>query len=59
MMLTATHVNIIRLAPPLVITEEQVRFAVNVIKESLEEIDVIEEVPGETAKEKAHKQGLP
>lgn len=33
-----THGNIIRFAPPLVITEEQVREAVNIIKVSIEEI---------------------
>lgn len=54
-----THVNIIRLAPPLVITADQVKWAVGVIRQSLEELDVLDEIPGETAKEKDHKQNLP
>lgn len=33
-----THVNIIRLAPPLCITEEQLMEGVNIIGESLKEI---------------------
>jgi ornithine--oxo-acid transaminase len=33
-----THQNIIRLAPPLVITEEQIQKALDIIRESLEEL---------------------
>lgn len=33
-----THQNIIRLAPPLVITEEQVEDALKIIKEAIEEL---------------------
>lgn len=37
-----THVNIIRLAPPLVITEEQLRKAVAIIGEAIEELTGLE-----------------
>ena len=33
-----THQNIIRLAPPLVITDEQVEAALQIIKEAIEEL---------------------
>ena len=33
-----THQNIIRLAPPLVITDEQVESALKIIKEAIEEL---------------------
>ncbi|KAK7734457.1 ornithine aminotransferase [Botryosphaeria dothidea] len=33
-----THQNIIRLAPPLVITEEQIQQALNIIREAMEEL---------------------
>jgi ornithine--oxo-acid transaminase len=33
-----THQNIIRLAPPLVITEEEIKTALNIIKEALVEL---------------------
>lgn len=33
-----THQNIIRLAPPLVITEEQIQEALNIIREAIEEL---------------------
>jgi ornithine--oxo-acid transaminase len=33
-----THQNIIRLAPPLVITEEQIQQALDIIQESLEQL---------------------
>ena len=41
-----THDNIIRFAPPLVISEEDVRRAVDIIAESLKEFDTIESIPG-------------
>lgn len=46
-----THVNIIRFAPPLVIEEADLRKAVQIIKESLAEIDVIESIPGDNDEE--------
>ncbi|ORY32911.1 putative ornithine-oxo-acid transaminase [Naematelia encephala] len=42
-----THVNIIRFAPPLVISEEDVRKAVRIIGESLSELDTLEHIPGD------------
>ena len=33
-----THQNIIRLAPPLVITEEEIKSALRIIKEAIEEL---------------------
>ncbi|GAA5958308.1 hypothetical protein JCM21900_001346 [Sporobolomyces salmonicolor] len=41
-----THVNIIRLAPPLIITEEQLTKILSIIKESLEVLDTLEVIPG-------------
>ncbi|WWC89130.1 ornithine-oxo-acid transaminase [Kwoniella dendrophila CBS 6074] len=46
-----THVNIIRFAPPLVISEEDVYKATRIIAESLEEFDVIDKIPGDEGEE--------
>ncbi|PWZ00089.1 putative CAR2-ornithine aminotransferase [Testicularia cyperi] len=46
-----THVNIIRLAPPLVISEEDLNKGVQIIKEALEELDQLESIPDD---EEAH-----
>ncbi|KAK1924068.1 putative ornithine-oxo-acid transaminase [Papiliotrema laurentii] len=46
-----THVNIIRFAPPLVISEEDVRKAIRIIGESLEEFDTIDKIPGDEGEE--------
>lgn len=46
-----THVNIIRLAPPLVIEEADLERAVQIIKLSLEQIDELDAIPGD---EEAH-----
>ncbi|WVQ79941.1 ornithine-oxo-acid transaminase [Cryptococcus sp. DSM 104549] len=46
-----THVNIIRFAPPLVISEEDVLKAVKIIGESLSELDTIEKIPGDEGEE--------
>ena len=46
-----THVNIIRFAPPLVISEEDVRKAIRIIGESLEEFDTIDKIPGDEGDE--------
>ncbi|EPS98909.1 hypothetical protein FOMPIDRAFT_1125620 [Fomitopsis schrenkii] len=53
-----THVNIIRFAPPLVISEEDLMRAVDVIKSSLEDLDKLEDIPGEVDSEKGHKDTL-
>ena len=36
-----THQNIIRLAPPLVITEEEIEKALSIIKEAMEELPTL------------------
>ncbi|KAL8280894.1 hypothetical protein RQP46_006573 [Phenoliferia psychrophenolica] len=41
-----THVNIIRLAPPLIITEEDVAKIVSIIRASLEELETLDKIPG-------------
>ncbi|ODN80597.1 ornithine-oxo-acid transaminase [Cryptococcus amylolentus CBS 6039] len=46
-----THVNIIRFAPPLVISEEDIRKAVKIIGESLAELDTLEKIPGDEGEE--------
>lgn len=46
-----THVNIVRLSPPLVITEEQVQRGFEIIKEALQELDTVETIPGEEGEE--------
>lgn len=53
-----THVNIIRFAPPLVISEEDLRKAVGVIAECLEDFDRLDDIPGEVESEKGHKDTL-
>ncbi|KAL7003930.1 ornithine aminotransferase [Cystobasidiomycetes sp. EMM_F5] len=45
-----THVHTIRLAPPLVISEEDLRRVVEVIRESLLELDEVENIPSEEYK---------
>ncbi|WFD35336.1 ornithine aminotransferase [Malassezia cuniculi] len=42
-----THQNIIRLAPPLVITDEELSRGVEIIKKSLEQLDTVETIPGD------------
>lgn len=49
-----THVNIIRFAPPLVIEESDLLKAVDIIEESLNELDVLEFIPGDDEEE--HKE---
>lgn len=44
-----THQNIIRLAPPLVITEEELQRGLDAIRKSLEQLDTLESVPGDGA----------
>lgn len=41
-----THVNVIRFAPPLVISEVELRQCVNVIAQSLRDLDTVEVIPG-------------
>ncbi|KAH0580013.1 ornithine aminotransferase [Termitomyces sp. 'cryptogamus'] len=42
-----THVNIVRFAPPLVITEEDLKKAVRIIGECLEDLDKLDSIPGD------------
>ncbi|KAI0651136.1 ornithine-oxo-acid aminotransferase [Trametes meyenii] len=53
-----THVNIIRFAPPLVISEEDLMKAVDIIKSSLEDLDKLDDIPGEVESEKGHQDTL-
>ncbi|KAF8608920.1 ornithine aminotransferase [Ceratobasidium sp. AG-I] len=41
-----THVNVIRFAPPLVISEAELRQCVNVIAQCLRDLDTVEVIPG-------------
>ncbi|KAK7447107.1 ornithine aminotransferase [Stygiomarasmius scandens] len=53
-----THVNIIRFAPPLVISEEDLMKAVKIIGECLEDLDKLDEIPGEVDSEKGHTDNV-
>lgn len=53
-----THVNIIRFAPPLVISEAELLKAVQILGESLEDLDKLDEIPGEADSEKGFKEVL-
>ncbi|KAF9529146.1 ornithine-oxo-acid aminotransferase [Crepidotus variabilis] len=53
-----THINIIRFAPPLVISEEELTEAVKIIGECLADFDVLDEIPGDDANEKGYKDNL-
>ncbi|KAG5637706.1 ornithine aminotransferase [Sphagnurus paluster] len=44
-----THVNIVRFAPPLVISEEDLRKAVKIIGECLVDLDKLDVIPGDEA----------
>ncbi|WFD26672.1 ornithine aminotransferase [Malassezia nana] len=44
-----THQNIIRLAPPLVITEEELKRGLDMIKNALDELDTVDVIPGAEA----------
>jgi len=49
-----THVNIIRFAPPLVISEEDLMKAVKIIGECLADLDKIDQIPGDEGSEQGH-----
>ncbi|RDB17736.1 Ornithine aminotransferase car2 [Hypsizygus marmoreus] len=53
-----THKNIIRFAPPLVIEEADLRRAVKILGECLDDLDKLEEIPGEVESEKGHVEML-
>lgn len=44
-----THQNIIRLAPPLVITEEELKRGLEMISAALNELDTLDVIPGAEA----------
>ncbi|KOS15098.1 ornithine aminotransferase [Malassezia pachydermatis] len=44
-----THQNIIRLAPPLVISEDEMKRGINIIEEALNELDKVDTIPGAEA----------
>jgi len=50
-----THVNIVRFAPPLVISEEDLMKSVRIIERALVDLDELDEIPGEVESEKGHK----
>ncbi|KAL4254699.1 class-III pyridoxal-phosphate-dependent aminotransferase family protein [Abortiporus biennis] len=53
-----THVNIIRFAPPLVISEEDLLKAVRIIELALKDLDELDNIPGEDESEKGFKDTL-
>ncbi|KIY68475.1 ornithine aminotransferase [Cylindrobasidium torrendii FP15055 ss-10] len=53
-----THVNIIRFAPPLVIKEEELKEAVKIIGECLDDLDKLDDIPGEVESEVGHKDNM-
>ncbi|KZT00278.1 ornithine-oxo-acid aminotransferase [Laetiporus sulphureus 93-53] len=53
-----THVDIIRFAPPLVISEEDLMKAVKIIESSLADLDKLDDIPGEEESEKGHMDML-
>ena len=44
-----THQNIIRLAPPLVISEEEMERGIKIITEALDDLDKVDTIPGAEA----------
>ncbi|GJJ14021.1 hypothetical protein Clacol_008278 [Clathrus columnatus] len=53
-----THVNIIRFAPPLVISEEDLDRAIHIIGQCLNDLDKIEDIPGDVLSEKGHRDTI-
>lgn len=53
-----THVNIIRFAPPLVISEQDLMKVVKVIESALIDLDKLDDIPGDVDSEKGHKDTL-
>ncbi|KAF8875101.1 ornithine-oxo-acid aminotransferase [Mucidula mucida] len=51
-----THVNIVRFAPPLVIEEDDMRRAIKIIGECYEELDKLEDIPGEVESEVGYEE---
>ncbi|KAF9228139.1 ornithine aminotransferase [Gyrodon lividus] len=53
-----THVNIIRFAPPLVISQEDLEKAMRVIEQCLEDFDRLDNIPGDVESERGFKDTL-
>ncbi|KAG6833409.1 ornithine aminotransferase [Tephrocybe sp. NHM501043] len=53
-----THVNIVRFAPPLVISEEDLLKAVKIIGESLQDLDKLDTIPGDEGSEEGFVETL-
>jgi len=53
-----THVNVVRFAPPLVISEEDLKEAVTIIGECLLDFDQLDDIPGDEKSEKGHTDRL-
>jgi len=53
-----THVNIVRFAPPLVISEEDLKEAVKIIGECLVDLDQLDDIPGDENSERGHTDRL-
>jgi len=53
-----THVNIVRFAPPLVIKEEDLRRAIKVIGECLQDLDNLDDIPGDIGSERGHMDNV-
>ncbi|CAL1698195.1 unnamed protein product [Somion occarium] len=53
-----THVNIIRFSPPLVISEEDLDKGIHIIQQALEDLDKLDDIPGEDESEKGHKDTI-
>ena len=58
--LQPTHVNTIRIAPPIVISEEDLLSGIRIIGECLAELDTVEIIPGEEGhpEEQVHQNKL-
>jgi len=53
-----THVNIIRFAPPLVIEETDLQKSIETIGEALNDLDLLDNIPGEVESEKGHEEHI-
>jgi len=53
-----THVNIVRFAPPLVIEETDLDKSIKIIGEALNDLDSLDNIPGEVKSEKGHEEGV-
>jgi len=53
-----THINIIRFAPPLVIEEADLQKSIKIIGDALNDLDLLDNIPGEVESEKGHEEQL-